>query len=111
MLFSIISKRELFHSAIISIRGMVMIRVRIRLSILLGEKKWTQARLARKTHIRPNTISDLYWEIADRINLSHLARICEALGCSLDEILTLEYIESDVIDEDSRGNPMRSNRS
>lgn len=88
-----------------------MIRIRIHLSTLLGEKKWTQAMLARKTHIRPNTISELYWEIAERINLDHLARICEALGCSLDKILTIEYVEGEVIDEDSSGKPVRSNKS
>ena len=88
-----------------------MIRVRIRLSIILGEKKWTQAMLARKTRIRPNTISELYWEIAERINLDHLARICEALDCSLDKIITLEYIEGEAIDEESSGKPTRSNKS
>lgn len=29
------------------------------LSRILGERKWTQAELARRTGIRPNTISDL----------------------------------------------------
>lgn len=33
--------------------------IRIRLSTLLGEKKWTQADLARRTGIRANTINDL----------------------------------------------------
>lgn len=87
-----------------------MIRVRIHLSTLLGEKKWTQATLARRTHIRPNTISDLYWEMAERISLDHLARICDALGCSLDQILTLEYVDGEMIDDSSSGKPVRSSR-
>lgn len=34
--------------------------IRINLSTLLGKKRWTQADLARRTGIRPNTINDLY---------------------------------------------------
>lgn len=33
--------------------------IRIRLSTLLGEKRWTQADIARRTSIRPNTINEL----------------------------------------------------
>ena len=39
--------------------------VKIHLSKILGEKRWTQADLSRKTGIRPNTISELYNELAD----------------------------------------------
>ena len=61
--------------------------IRILLSTKLGEKKWTQADLARKTGIRPTTISELYHELVDRVNLEHLDLICEALGCQLDELI------------------------
>ena len=54
--------------------------IRIRLSILLGEKRWTQADLARRTGIRANTINDLYHELATRVTLEHLDKICEVLG-------------------------------
>lgn len=64
--------------------------IRIRLSRLLGEKRWTQADLARKTGIRPSTIGDYYNELAERINLEHLDLICETLDCNISEIL--EYI-------------------
>ena len=50
--------------------------IRILLSSRLGEKKWTQADLARKTGIRPTTISELYHEVVDRVNLDHLDLIC-----------------------------------
>lgn len=61
--------------------------IRILLSTKLGEKRWTQADLARATGIRPNTINDLYHELTDRVNLEHLDLICEALNCDLDELI------------------------
>lgn len=61
--------------------------IRILLSRKLGELRWTQADLARKTGIRPNTINDLYNEFASRVSLEHLDRICEVLNCDLSEIL------------------------
>lgn len=64
--------------------------VRIYLSKILGEKRWTQADLARKTGIRPSTIGDMYHELSDRINLDHLDLICEALECDLSDLI--EYI-------------------
>ena len=57
------------------------------LSRKLGELRWTQADLARKTGIRPSTINELYHELAERVNLEHLDLICEALNCNLDDIL------------------------
>lgn len=61
--------------------------IKIMLSRKLGELRWTQADLARKTGIRPTTINEIYHEIAERINLEHLDLICEALDCDIDEIL------------------------
>lgn len=64
--------------------------IRILLSTRLGERRWTQADLARATGIRPSTINDLYHEIAERVNLEHLDLICEALDCELSEIIIRE---------------------
>ena len=61
--------------------------IRILLSTRLGELRWTQADLARKTGIRPNTISDLYHEITDRVSLEQLDKICEVLKCDLTDLL------------------------
>lgn len=61
--------------------------IRVLLSTRLGEIRWTQADLARATGIRPNTINDLYHEMADRVSLVHVDLICEALHCELGELL------------------------
>nr|DAT00189.1 MAG TPA: Cro/C1-type HTH DNA-binding domain protein [Caudoviricetes sp.] len=61
--------------------------IRILLSTRLGERKWTQADLARMTGIRPSTINEYYHEIAERINLDHLDLMCEALDCKLSDLI------------------------
>ena len=64
--------------------------VRIWLSKLLGELRWTQADLARATGIRAATINEYYHELADRVTLNHLELICQELGCELNELITIE---------------------
>lgn len=64
--------------------------IKIHLSKILGEKRWTQADLSRKTGIRANTISEIYNELVERVNLDQLDSICEALDCQISDLL--EYI-------------------
>lgn len=64
--------------------------IRILLSTRLGERRWTQADLARATGIRSSTINDMYHEIAERVNLEHLDLICEALDCELSDLIVRE---------------------
>ena len=64
--------------------------IRIHLSRLLGERRWTQAYLSRITGIRAATINEIYNELVDRVNLEHLDRICEALDCDLADLM--EYV-------------------
>lgn len=61
--------------------------IRILLSTELGKRRWTQAKLARKTKIRPSTINDYYNELTDRVNLRHLDAICDVLNCDLFDLL------------------------
>lgn len=56
------------------------------LSRVLGEKRWSQARLARVTGIRAATINELYHDLAVRITLENLDRMCEALNCNISDI-------------------------
>ena len=64
--------------------------IKIYLSRILGEKRITQAELARQTGIRPSTISDIYNEMTERLNIEYLDRICEYLDCSIADLI--EYI-------------------
>jgi len=64
--------------------------IKIHLSRILGEKRITQAELARQTGIRPSTINDIYNEIAERLNIDYLDRICEYLECNITDLI--EYI-------------------
>ena len=64
--------------------------IRILLSTRLGERRWTQAKLARMTGIRPATINELYNELAERVNLEHLDLICDALDCELSDLIVRE---------------------
>ena len=61
--------------------------IRILLSTRLGERRWTQADLARATGIRAATINDLYHEFAERINIDHIDLICEALNCDITDLI------------------------
>ena len=64
--------------------------IKIHLSRILGEKRITQAELSRQTGIRPSTISDIYNEMSERLNVEHLDRICEYLDCNINDLI--EYI-------------------
>lgn len=68
--------------------------IRNHLSRILGERRWTQAQLARVTGIRKATICELYNEMCDRFSFEDLDRICEALDCPLHELL--EYVPNPV---------------
>nr|WP_319487223.1 helix-turn-helix transcriptional regulator [uncultured Caproiciproducens sp.] len=73
--------------------------IRIYLSKLLGERKLTQNDLAQKTGIRPTTIGEMYHELIQRVNVDHLDKICEALDCSIADLM--EYIPKSNVDNHS----------
>lgn len=64
--------------------------IKIKLSDLLGKNKMTQKALAEITHIRPATISKMYYEEVKRIDINQLNNLCKAFNCEISELL--EYI-------------------
>lgn len=62
----------------------------IRLSRIIGDRRLSQSELAQLTGIRPSTINDIYHDFIERINLEHLDRLCEALDCSVADLI--EYV-------------------
>ena len=73
-----------------------MIRIRIRLSALLGERRMKQKELSDLTGIGAATINHYYNENIDRISLAHFEAICEVLKCKLNELLVMEVIDDDI---------------
>lgn len=67
--------------------------IKMHLSKLLGAKRLAQSDLSKMTGIRASTINEIYHEIIVRINVDHLEKICEALNCSVNDLL--EYIPSE----------------
>jgi putative transcriptional regulator len=61
--------------------------IKIKLSDLLGKHKMTQKSLADITHIRPATISKMYYEEVKRIDVKQLSNICSAFNCEISELL------------------------
>jgi putative transcriptional regulator len=61
--------------------------IRILLSTRLGERRWTQAKLAQKTGVRKATINEIYNELTDKVRLSDLDKICWVLECDLTDLL------------------------
>lgn len=61
--------------------------IRIKLSRVMGDRRITQAELCRMTGIGKHTINDLYQDFTDRVSLSQLDTICDALDCTLDDLL------------------------
>lgn len=64
--------------------------IRIKLSDLLGKHKMTQKTLSDMTHIRPATISKMYYEEIKRVDVEQLNNICKVFNCEISELL--EYI-------------------
>ena len=64
--------------------------IKIKLSDLLGKHKMTQKSLADATHIRPATISKMYYEETKRVDIQQLNSICKAFNCEISDLL--EYI-------------------
>ena len=65
--------------------------IRCHLAKLMGEKKMKVIDVARETGLHRNTVTLLYKETAQRIELDALEKLCKLFDCEVSDIL--EYIE------------------
>ena len=63
--------------------------IKINLRKLLSEKSMTQAELAARTGIRPSTICDICGNSCTFLKLEHIEKICDVLGCKVQDIISL----------------------
>lgn len=82
--------------------------IKIHLSRLLGERRWSQADLARRTGIRPTTIGEMYHDFILRVTMEHLNQICNVLGCQIGELI--EHIPDEPSGENHLATARQSNR-
>ena len=78
-----------------------MIRIRIKLSALLGERRMKQSELAKLTGIAPATINHYYQENVEILRIDYIVMMCEALNCHLSDLLVEEEVPDGIsaIDE------------
>ncbi len=69
--------------------------VRIRLSTLLGERRWTQTRFAKLAGLRAATVNEYYNELVKNVSLDTIDSMCKALGCQVGDLLVLESDDED----------------
>lgn len=67
--------------------------IKCHLSRLLGEKKLKISDVVRDTGINRGTITRLYHETAQRVDLKDLEVICRYLGCQIEDLLEIQENE------------------
>lgn len=63
--------------------------IRCHLARLMGEKKLKIVDVARKTGLNRNTVTLLYKETAQRIDLDAIEKLCLLFECQVGELLEL----------------------
>lgn len=71
--------------------------IKFHVSDFLGKKKMTQKELSELTGIRPATVSALYHDNVKRIEVDHLAKMCEVFDCEPGDLIT--YVKEGVEDK------------
>lgn len=67
--------------------------IRCHLGRLLGERKLKISDVARDTGINRGTLTRLYQETAERIEVEALDKLCSYLGVRIDELL--EHVQAE----------------
>ena len=64
--------------------------VRCHLARLMGERKMKIVDVARETGLNRNTVTLLYKEIAQRIDLDAIEKLCRLFGCEVGDLLEVQ---------------------
>lgn len=64
--------------------------IRCHLARLMGERKMKIVDVARETGLNRNTVTLLYKETAQRIDLDALAKLCQLFECEVGELLEFQ---------------------
>ena len=67
--------------------------IRCHLARLMGERKMKIVDVARETGLNRNTITLLYKETAQRIDLDALDKLCKLFDCKVGELLEFQKDE------------------
>lgn len=67
--------------------------IKCHLSRVLGEKRLKISDVAKHTGINRGTLTRLYYETAERVEIEVLDHLCKYLNCSLSDLL--EYQEAE----------------
>lgn len=73
---------------------MVDVVIRCHLSRLMGERKMKVTDVARETGLNRNTVTLLYKETAQRIELDAMDKLCELFECEVSDLLERVDCES-----------------
>jgi len=65
--------------------------LRVYLSRLLGEHKKKISDVTRDTGINRGTLTRMYYEDAERVDLEVLDTLCQYFGCSIQDLLEPEH--------------------
>ncbi|MDQ4425344.1 helix-turn-helix transcriptional regulator [Thalassolituus sp.] len=60
--------------------------IRCHLARLMGERKLKIVDVARETGLNRNTVTLLYKETAQRVDLDAIEKLCELFGCDVGEL-------------------------
>lgn len=64
--------------------------IKIHLSRLMGERKLKISDVARDTGINRGTITRLYHETAERVDLAALEKLCIYLDCEIEDLMEIQ---------------------
>lgn len=64
--------------------------VKIHLSRLMGERKLKISDVARDTGINRGTITRLYHETAERVELEAIEKLCVYLDCKIEDLMEIQ---------------------